>query len=413
AVTVALVMFQVLFGGLRFSIPFWVWFAPIAIILCMAVRWFDPVPYYELVLRMNPKLPYPAQPHDVIKGAVWLVAVILVPIAIIGCSRISARVPELVMGGFALGVCVSCGVALTDLVGWTTIGQLPLNHGDTRRVVSLDGIEGGRQVGLTTHPNMLGLTCVIAIPLAMYFLYTFDTKWKVIPAVGLVLLLGGAVATGSRGAQVASLIVSALSVLCAPKWRVALRQAMVVLGTTAITGVMLGEIFMRDTLNGILAELFRFGGSQDVSAGDQTRALLLKQALHDIGNYPIAGVGMKHIINAHNIYLELLQAGGVILFLGFMCYWICMYRSGWLLTKIGHLPARYLMVSIGGWLILGMVTNQLTDRQLYYTVGSLAALTALHLIPANRYQRLDESTPPEATSEQPIAPGVKQQKQPA
>jgi hypothetical protein len=374
ALALLLILLMVVFGDLRFTIPFWIWIPPIAVILCLAIRWFDPVPYWQLVLRLHSRLPYAAQPQDSIKGGIWLIALIVVPIVIIGCTKIEPRIPQLVMGAFTAGVCVSSFVALTDLVGLTSIGSLPLNHGDPRRVVTL-GTDGtiGRQVGLTSHPNMLGLTCVLAIPLALYFLYVLRHKW--IPRAALVLLFGGVLATGSRGAQAAALLVCVLGVSVAPIWKAALRQTLIVLGVAAVAGVIMVHVFIGDVIDNIL----RFGGtSYATSEADRIREILIRQAVEDFANYPIAGIGMKSIINAHNIYLQLLQCGGVILTVAMLIYWMTILRFGWLLANRGHTAARYLTVSIGGWLILGMVSNQLTDRQLYYTVGCVAALASLY-----------------------------------
>ena len=46
---------------------------------------------------------------------------------------------------------------------------------------------------------------------------------------------------------------------------------------------------------------------------------------------------------------------------------------------MGIVYARFLMISIGSWLVLGIVENALTDRYEYFTVGCIAGLASAYL----------------------------------
>jgi len=359
-VVLALVLLLVVFGDLRFTIPGWLWLAPIGVVLCTAIRWFDPVPFQTLVQRMG--LP-PYAPDYFFRGAIWMVALVVVPVVVIACPTLDARVPQLLVAAFTGGVCVSATVAILDVLGLTSIGASLGTAGVT-----------SRQAGLSTHSNMLGFTCVIAIPFALYFFAAMRHKW--ISAGALIILLGGVLMSGSRAAQAAALVVFLGSVWVAPNRKAAIRDALIVFGIAAVLGVT----FIQIAIGNVFDNLLRFGSSSTTAAGaDEERTMLFNQALKDFGDFPIAGVGMKGIVNAHNIYLQLLSSGGLVLTVAVIIYWICILRAGYLAAKSGMVLARYLSVSVIAWLMMGLVSTQLTDRFLYYSIGCIAALSVHHM----------------------------------
>jgi O-antigen ligase len=236
-----------------------------------------------------------------------------------------------------------------------------------------------RGLGLTTHSNFLGVTCVIAIPFALYFIHFGRHRW--IPSIALILLFGGALASGSRGAQAAAVLVAAVTVVLAPNRKSSFVQSLIGLGLAGVVVVAFAQLFLGD----VLSQLVRFGsGSSDVGASDQTRTSAAQQALQDFQHFPIAGLGIKAINNAHSIYLQLLQSGGLMLLVAFLAYWIWCLRDAWVVQRLGHPIARYLFISIGVWLVLGVIENQLCDRLLYYGIGCVAALSAHYLGGGNR-----------------------------
>jgi hypothetical protein len=79
--------------------------------------------------------------------------------------------------------------------------------------------------------------------------------------------------------------------------------------------------------------------------------------------------------------MQLLAAGGVVLTVGMLAYFFFILRDCWLFSRDGNILARYLMISIATWLVLGIVENEMIDRQLYFTVGCVAALAATTIFP--------------------------------
>lgn len=362
SLALVLVIILVIFGDLRFSTPVWVWIPPFAVVIATAVRWFDPIPASTIMFRYV--LP-PYALNNFPRAGLWIAALIVVPIVVCACIRITDRTPQLVMGAFCAGVCVSSAVALSDLMGFT-------------RIASTYGIGNDvqtRQPGLSTHSVMFGFTCIIAIPMALYFLHTLRRhRW--IPVIALALLYGGALASGSRGAQAASVVVLIAALIVAPNKRAAIRGTAIGLGLTAVVLITIVQLFVGD----ILTSIFRFGTTNsDTGESDWERSILARQAVDDILTYPIAGRGMKSIVDAHSIYLQIFSSGGIIVGFAMLIYWFWMLKDAWQLSKRGHQIARYLFVVIGAWLVMGVIQNVLTDRLLFYSVGCIAAMASVYL----------------------------------
>jgi O-antigen ligase len=296
------------------------------------------------------------------RGAYWLVALLLVPIAIMTFTALNSRTPRIVVISYTSGVCVSSAVAISDLAGLTNISA------------SLGLVAaGGRQFGLTNHPNTLGLTCAITIPFAVYFLHTAPRKW--LARVAIVVLLGGALASGSRGAQVAAPLAAVATVMFLPNRRISMRQLGIIVGAGLLAGIAIGSVVAPDRLT----ELVRFGSGDIQGAGksDAVRSIVLNQAIDDFLRFPLFGLGLRHLVEAHNIYVQLLASGGLILLLSMLCYWGGAVSDARSLYKSGESIALPLMVSISTWLVLGVVENQITDRYLYYGIGCVAALVGV------------------------------------
>jgi O-Antigen ligase len=361
SLALGLIIVLVIFGNLRFTTPFWMWIAPMAVLLCLAIRLLDPIPWNEIILRYTAP---PYAPNNFPKAAFWLIALIMVPLVVIGCTAFERRTPRMVIGAFTAGVCVSAAVGLSDLLGFTHVAV----------TLGANNAAAVRQPGLTNHPVMLGLTCVLAVPFTLYFMFRTSHRW--IPAIALLLLFGGALASGSRGSQVAAVLACVVSLAVAPNKRDgSFRFAILTIGGSGLVLLAFAQLFVGD----ILGELFRFSESTNTDESDVTRSRLAETAIQDFLHHPVAGLGLKWIVQAHSLPLQLLSAGGIILFVAVVSYWICILVSALRLAREGHTLARYLFVSVFSWLALGVIENQLTDRLLYYSIGCIAALTSVYL----------------------------------
>lgn len=370
--SLGVIALMVVFGDLRFSIPVWPLFPCVAIATCVLVRHLDPSPAYVRVLRMQI---YGYYPDDITKALFWFFAILFVPTAIVACSAIDRRAPVWTMGAFVVGTTVSSAVAIGDLIGLTPhIGRF---LGESTQICTYTCFNAGggvRMNGLTDHPNTLGITVAISVPVAVYFLATMQRKW--IPAVSLVLLFGGILASGSRGAQAVTPLCALASVFCIPKGRSVGR-----IRSIAIIGMIVGGVVALLALpTQVRQRLFRaFSGSSDAAGSDSERLRLFRAAIADWQAHPVFGSGIRHLVEAHNIYLQFLASGGLVLAMAMLVYFLLILHDSWQLSSQGLIYARFLMISLGTWLVLGLVENAIADRYLYYAVGSIAALSWIHL----------------------------------
>jgi O-Antigen ligase len=365
---------MIVFGGLRFSVPAWLFIPCIAIVVCVLVRLFDPPPYYTRVLRLQVQ---GYHPESLPKALFWLFALIIVPLAIVACTAIDRRSVVWTMGAFVTGVTISNAIAITDLTGVTPhIGHKVGTSGvDCPTNICFYIVSSRQMNGLTSHPNTLGLTAAISIPIVIYFMSTM--RWKWVGAIALIVLFGGIIASGSRGAQA----VAPLSALAAALWMPNKRSLMRLLSITVlgvvVAGILLFVSVPRDVRQGVFRLMqYRSQGNAESNA---ERLTVFRNSLADWQSYPIFGAGIRHIVEAHDIYLQLLAAGGIVLAMAMLIYWFCVLRDCWRLSNLGIAYARFLMISIGTWLALGIVENSIADRYLYFTIGCVAGLASANL----------------------------------
>jgi hypothetical protein len=368
---------MVMFGDLRFSPPGWLFIPVVAVVICVFAREVDPPPFYLQVLRFQ-LLGY--RPDSLLKALFWLFALLVVPLTIIACTTLDRRMATWTMGAYATGASISSAVAVIDLTGATNIGRnLPGNL--TTALINNTVDSSNRMPGLTDHPNSLGFTAVVSIPIVIYLMGTMRRRW--IAVLMLIALLGGVLASGSRGAQFVAPVVVLASVL----WSATRRPSLRFLVISALVIVAAGVVAIFSLPSHIRESVLRVTSfSSIVSAGnasDTGRLTLIGDGLFDWRLYPIFGGGIRHIVEAHNIYVQLLASGGLVLFGAMAVYWFAMLRDCHRLSKAGFGYPRFLVVSIAGWLVLGLVENQLTERGVYFTVGCIAALASVHLVRAS------------------------------
>jgi hypothetical protein len=350
--------------NLPFEIPPWMLIPGVVIPVCVLIRQIDPPPYWRA--HRLPIQQY--HPDSFTKALIWLAALYVVPVAIIAATVIERRVVEWVMGAYIGGVAISSVVAMTDLLGVTHVAGNLAYSGFGRTTVYV--WDARRFSGLEDHPNHLGLSILISLPFVIYFMSRMRRRW--IPGIALIMLAGGLLASGSRGPQAVSLLCVLAAVLCLPNRRKTVRA----ISFSVLTTIGLGLVLLYTILAGQRSKLLRFtgAGAEQARSGDTERLVLLKQGWNDWKTYPVFGAGIRHISEAHDIFLQLLAAGGVVLAVGMLVYFFCIVRDCWRLVRHGIDFSRFLMISIATWLTYGIVLNQLTEGELYFTVGCVAAL---------------------------------------
>ncbi len=76
------------------------------------------------------------------------------------------------------------------------------------------------------------------------------------------------------------------------------------------------------------------------------------------------------------IYLQILAAGGLVAFTGFIALTFGTMHTVWRQVTVETALSRALIASTGTWLILGLVENELTDQYLYVPLALAVALWA-------------------------------------
>lgn len=298
-----------------------------------------------------------------IRALQWLVALLCLPWIV---ARSTAENPAVLVRrlifAWMAGIILSALISLSDLTGATHVSQQFLGY------VNI----GGRGAGLALHPNSLGISCAMAMPIAALVM----SKRRLLGGLAMVVLMGGALASGSRAAQVSVVLAVMATLFLISRSRRIIPALIAIAG-----GIFVVIVAVAPQLLDAISRLFRFS-STDRSAisSDVGRSQLLGQAVRDIDHNPVSGIGLQYIDTAHSIFLQLLAAGGAILFVAIISYFAIGFRLAWKIRNESDSFSLYLVVSTLAWLGAGLVSNQLTDRFLYYPLAAIIALAVAKLV---------------------------------
>lgn len=234
--------------------------------------------------------------------------------------------------------------------------------------VSAAVIEGpvaaeSRYDGLTTHANFLGHTAVIGVCLALFVVtqVQVQNRWIV---YGLGLLCGyGAWISGSRASFVALVVVAALYPLI---------ERSILAAGAVLFGLALTLIFWTTIANSGDSALRRLLGTSHSQTSDQLRRDQLQSAFDEFLERPLTGNGLAHALDAHNIYLQMAAAAGLVGLLGFLFMLWALVSP--LLTV--QRPYHRLGYPALAYLVIGALDKSLWDRFIWVGL-SLAMLTVL------------------------------------
>jgi O-antigen ligase len=293
------------------------------------------------------------------RGLKWLIAALLLPVLVIETARYKPNLLPRIANAWLAGASVSALVAVTDLIGLTSINVTLILLGNATE----------RQAGLTSHPNHLGLAAALAAPLAI----RLAMKSRVKGAAILVLLALGAVVSGSRSGQAAFVLAVALTIAWTGR---ALRLVPVVM---LAAGLGIGSLlWIRPNLVEKASGFFRFGSTDRlVVQSNEERSALAQQGVSDFLERPLDGIGLEAIAQAHNIYLQLLASGGLILAAGMLLYFGGVLRAGYAERNDPDPLGACLFIAVIVWLAAGPFGNQIADRYLYFPVALIAGMQQL------------------------------------
>ena len=294
-------------------------------------------------------------------------ALVAVPV-LIGAVAASWRRASLVGNLWLLSAVVSAGVASLDLLLGTRISEL---------ATGLPFAEG-RTSGLAIHSNHLGLASAMALPLALAHAHATAPHRvrRMLGSAAIAVLVVGILASGSRASLVGAVVAVALMPLF-------LRgaQAKLAIGVIAALMVMLVGSVVVSAAGSQVVTLERLGGESGALESDSRRKDMLDASLSAVRAHGLTGVGFATARDAHNLYLQMLQAGGILGLTAFTVFASGAVRLGWRLSREPRAPpdsarlAAALTVSLLVWLTTGLVQNAVNDRYIVVPFGVLLGLS--------------------------------------
>ena len=309
---------------------------------------------------------------DLVATSQFCVALLGIPVVLAFATGASGKV--IVMSKLWLvSAGVNAAVGVLDYLHVTNIG--PAIAG---------AVFAGRTTGLTVQPNHLGLAGAMAVPVGLFLATRSQRKIDCFAWAGVTALISlGVLVSGSRAAVVAAAAGGLLfPVLGHRLWR----QTLLVLAVSAAIIVMLSLSLSDQTVpfvNRFAAIQRLTNGAADTASSDSSRLEYYGLALADFSKNPLTGNGLDLVRDAHDIYFQLLQAGGVIALISFVLFAGASVRLGWRLSRQPTITsdlqnlASGLTASICVWMLAGLVQNLIYDRFLYVPIGLLIGMRAL------------------------------------
>lgn len=317
-------------------------------------------------IAVNPNVLYLGQAAraggNLLNLAKYEVALIVLPailtLGVVGSREFARRAAT----AWVVGITVSSAVAYSDHAGYTHISAHLLG------AVAISG----RQAGLTSQPNNVGVQVAMAVPLLMYAFMSGTRRTRTLVALAVVINALGLYVAGSRGGAAAIIPAVVLSLIAVPQ----LRQwsgRVTLLGAASIAYLAVATGGQK-----ILTALrLSSAAASSTSQSDALRSAVRHQGFEDFLHSPLHGIGFGVADEAHLIYLQLIAAGGLIALLGFVIFAGGTLRASWSRLRDIDPFAGALIASAGTWLILGLVENQLTDQYLYVPLGLLAGMLTI------------------------------------
>jgi hypothetical protein len=143
----------------------------------------------------------------------------------------------------------------------------------------------------------------------------------------------------------------------------------------------------------------RLGSGSSTAGSDTQRSMDATVAFAQFKARPLTGVGFSVITDAHDIYLQLLAAGGIVALGAFGAFCGGLIGSARrALTGRQSDAVVAVAVAIVVWLVNGVFDNQLADKYLYVLPGVLYAMSRV-AVARRRAAAADEApAPPQAAA---------------
>lgn len=237
--------------------------------------------------------------------------------------------------------------------------------------------DSGRYAGLTTHPNFFGLSSLLAVSLVPFVLSFTPPSRRWLPWAAGVVCLAGIWTSGSR----AAFLVIVLIAMIYPVIQLSIKAAGLLAFAGAGVLIGAGRLF-NDSGDNALSRLLG-GGHADYS--DAAREQLITDAIKSFKAHPLLGTGFVNPLEAHNIYLEIVVAVGVV---GFVGYALILWSA---VSPLFTLPKPFNQLAYPAlaYASVGLLTNALWDRFIW---AALTLPLIAHLLASD--ERAADGDPP-------------------
>ena len=243
----------------------------------------------------------------------------------------------------------------------------------------------GRYQGFSTHFNFFGLSALLAACLVPYIVAFIHPPWRWVAWAGGGLCLYGIWISGSRAALLVVVIIALLFPL--------VERSVPATGALAAAmgvGVLLSGRLLNDEGSNALG---RLKGDSTTNFSDDERTRALTEAIKMFKAHPFLGTGFEKALEAHNIYLEIGVAVGVV---GVVGYALILGSAIYPLFTVPH-PYHRLAYPALAYAMIGMLTNALWDRFIW-SVLALALIASF--LPEDDAVGVDEGEEGPSTTKQ-------------
>jgi O-Antigen ligase len=301
--------------------------------------------------------------RNVVDGGKFTIALAMTPLIIGSVAASSERVAFLA-DVWIVAVVINSAVATTDFLGLTFIGP------------TVTGIAfANRATGLTPTPNHLGLVAAMAIPVAVSrALGVSSGRRRLAYLLAAVVVCFGILASGSR----ADLVAGAVGVVTLPLLHARARRQILLGFAAGVVVLALAAAIVPAARSHAFVAVHRLTGSDPSAAeSDSERRVALREGLSEFRAHPLTGNGYGVVRDAHVMYLQLLDAGGILALPAFLVFAGGVFAMGVGLRRSPKLspPAQNLAAALTAsmvvWLTAGIVSNQIYDRYLYLPAAFL------------------------------------------
>lgn len=219
-----------------------------------------------------------------------------------------------------------------------------------------------RYIGLTTHPNIFGLCCLLALALTPFLLTTVRPSRRWIPTVVAMICAYGIWISGSRAALLVALVVA----VAYPLFARSIPAALTVFGLS-----LAAIVFINRALEGTVGSnaLSRLLGTDSAQGSDQDRERVFKVALDLFTDRPLLGNGFAQALEAHNIYLQIAASIGLI---GLAAFLVVVWSAMSPVFALRY-PANMLALPAFAYALIAVITSLMWDRFIW-SVLALAFL---------------------------------------